>query len=667
MPVSQLPSAPETLAARVERAAESAGVLRIKGFAAGRRAAAAPRRPGRRPARRASLRPPLAGKRGARRPPRRHRPQGLRPRRGRGRPGGLRRMHLPVTTVSLDEGERADRPRPGAGGRRARCSFTDSDLMALAARAGPPRRRDCRRCASPRCSSCAIPCPSISTSRRRRPRRALRARALPRRPRLLALRPRAPRGGLRGKPASRLAVLPGDDRPDPRLCAFSTGSPDLLRYARRLFPGRRRRESARPPAASCPQHRPRRRRPVASRRCRAPSRGLRSAARSRATKRCRALAPDRPPFSSSSTARPCLAGDTAASRPSPARWRARRPAVLTIAVAEPEGRGRDRPPARAIARARPLRSSPTTAFSARDDGRLRPRRGRLSGPPGRQPPARRARPGVRLGAGPVAPPTSRCRSCFRNSTAASRVGPSPSRRSRAPDAALGFTGRRQSARRGRHRRAPPIRSCAWIALRGKAAAAAAARARALRLSRPRRPCRLRRRPRHAGERRAASSIASRAEQATMRRARSTDAALMPALTRGAARPSRCRSRLYAALARRRCRRPARDSSTRPGAPARPTLPCARVPSGSGRALPATSSSPCSPTAAAARDRKARYHDPDAPPSHAYLAFYLGLRDERGRRRADPSRHARHDRVAARQGRGALGRCWPASRRRARCR
>jgi cobaltochelatase CobN len=29
------------------------------------------------------------------------------------------------------------------------------------------------------------------------------------------------------------------------------------------------------------------------------------------------------------------------------------------------------------------------------------------------------------------------------------------------------------------------------------------------------------------------------------------------------------------------------------------------------------------------DRKARYHDPDAPPSHAYLAFYLGLRDIAG--------------------------------------
>jgi cobaltochelatase CobN len=28
---------------------------------------------------------------------------------------------------------------------------------------------------------------------------------------------------------------------------------------------------------------------------------------------------------------------------------------------------------------------------------------------------------------------------------------------------------------------------------------------------------------------------------------------------------------------------------------------------------------------ASPDRKARYHDPDAPPSHAYLAFYLGLR------------------------------------------
>src|SRR4029450_10533364 len=26
------------------------------------------------------------------------------------------------------------------------------------------------------------------------------------------------------------------------------------------------------------------------------------------------------------------------------------------------------------------------------------------------------------------------------------------------------------------------------------------------------------------------------------------------------------------------------------------------------------------------DRKATYHDPDAPPTHAYLAFYLGLRE-----------------------------------------
>ena len=59
-----------------------------QGLCRGRRAAAAPRRPGRRPARRASLRPPLAGRRGARRPARRHRPQGLRPRRGRGRIAG---------------------------------------------------------------------------------------------------------------------------------------------------------------------------------------------------------------------------------------------------------------------------------------------------------------------------------------------------------------------------------------------------------------------------------------------------------------------------------------------------------------------------------------------------------------------------------------------------
>jgi len=33
-----------------------------------------------------------------------------------------------------------------------------------------------------------------------------------------------------------------------------------------------------------------------------------------------------------------------------------------------------------------------------------------------------------------------------------------------------------------------------------------------------------------------------------------------------------------------------------------------------------------PARDASPDRKARYHDPDAPPSHAYLAFYLGLRE-----------------------------------------
>ena len=33
-----------------------------------------------------------------------------------------------------------------------------------------------------------------------------------------------------------------------------------------------------------------------------------------------------------------------------------------------------------------------------------------------------------------------------------------------------------------------------------------------------------------------------------------------------------------------------------------------------------------PARDASPDRKARYHDPDAPPGHAYLAFYLGLRE-----------------------------------------
>ena len=62
-----------------------------------------------------------------------------------------------------------------------------------------------------------------------------------------------------------------------------------------------------------------------------------------------------------------------------------------------------------------------------------------------------------------------------------------------------------------------------------------------------------------------------------------------------------------------------------------------------------------PRRASARPRpwrstaKALYHDPDCPPSHGYLAFYLRPARAREHSRARPSRHAWHDRVAARQG------------------
>ena len=54
------------------------------------------------------------------------------------------------------------------------------------------------------------------------------------------------------------------------------------------------------------------------------------------------------------------------------------------------------------------------------------------------------------------------------------------------------------------------------------------------------------------------------------------------------------------------------------------------------------------------DRKAGYHDPGLAPSHAYLAFYLGLQNPGTGRRHDPSRHAWHDGMAARQIRRPFG-------------
>ena len=153
-------------------------------------------------------------------------------------------MHLlPVTAISLDEGEEAiDLQQPP--GDIVVLSFADSDLGALAA---AHRLQGGRTIAAPRLAAPPAPSPlGRSLHREDRGKGALRARALPRRARLLALRHRAPREACRAH-GIKLAVLPGDDRPDPRLCRLRHRAASALRRARRLFPGRRHRQHA-PPA-----------------------------------------------------------------------------------------------------------------------------------------------------------------------------------------------------------------------------------------------------------------------------------------------------------------------------------------------------------------------------------------------------------------------------------
>ncbi len=61
------------------------------------------------------------------------------------------------------------------------------------------------------------------------------------------------------------------------------------------------------------------------------------------------------------------------------------------------------------------------------------------------------------------------------------------------------------------------------------------------------------------------------------------------------------------------------------------------------------------------DPSASYHDPDLPPPHGYLAFYAWLRQTLRRARDHPHGQARQSGVAARQGAGALGRLLPGGR------
>ena len=203
---------------------------------------------------------------------------------------------------------------------------------------------------------------------------------------------------------------------------------------------------------------------------------------------------------------------------------------------------------------------------------------------------------------------------------------------------------------------------AWVRLARDAAAGAPARAGPLRLPGPRRPRRLRGRPRHARQRAARSSIAWRGR--LRGGARSFDAdALMPALTERRAGVSRV-PLAPTRTGSRPCREAARDDLlARWGAPeADPALRRRGIPlpRRAGRKRPRRARSP---TAAAARDRKAALPRPRSRRRPTPIWPSISACAQRAHRRADPSRHARHHRVAARQGRGALARLLAAARRR----
>ena len=66
-----------------------------------------------------------------------------------------------------------------------------------------------------------------------------------------------------------------------------------------------------------------------------------------------------------------------------------------------------------------------------------------------------------------------------------------------------------------------------------------------------------------------------------------------------------------------------------GAARRPTPPATATPSASAPSADGNLTIALQPPRDATPDRKARYHDPDAPPGHGYLAFYLALREVAG--------------------------------------
>ena len=413
------------------------------------------------------------------------------------RPLAAADMHLlPTTTVALDDDTAVDLGQPP--GDIVVLSFTDSDLGALAsAQASASGRAVAAPCLA------AAPAPSPfgrSLCRRDRRQMPLRGRALPRRPGILALWRGAALGNLSGRRHTARGAAGRRPAGSPALRLF-----DNHRRAwcgtRRLFPRGRRREhgtaprsprqaisTARAPLPAPPEPVPR---------AFAWSPRMR---RARAASGGAAAPPAAAPWrSSSSIGRPILAGDTRRSRrsrrplASPRRWHA-----LVACRVEPEGPGGRRLSPRRDPRAADPRDRHDHCLFGARGRRLRPRCGRLPGPAGHP---RRQRAGG-LGSLAAGPLGGRSRDAGR----AAGIRRPHRRRAvafkaeRDPDPALAFARPASRARSRPASRAPPI-GRAWVAPRATPAAERRLGARAVRLSGPRRPRRLRRRPRHAGERR----------------------------------------------------------------------------------------------------------------------------------------------------------------------
>ena len=212
-------------------------------------------------------------------------------------------------------------------------------------------------------------------------------------------------------------------------------------------------------------------------------------------------------------------------------------------------------------------------------------------------------------------------------------------------------------------------AAAWARLGANAPRGAAARAHALRLSRARRPHRLCR----AGStrRRASREILELLARCGICDRASNDAGWRDHRARSPMRtPREALERAHRTLSRAgspRCRTTAADAIDGAwGAPeddpacvdGRFRFPCLTA----GNVIVVLQ-----PDRGSRADRKQGYHDTVCPPRHGYVALYALLRAGGAHRRAGAPRHARHARMAARQGAGAVARPALPKRCSARCR